>query len=119
MSRPRVEVGVLVKGNSQIRMPVAEDVATLSTVVAADKVVESAFAGWVVTYGGLGIELVTRHVSGCVTCYDPMMLGHKADSKQSLMVGRRIGYLTFQCCLLGNEVISGYWSRSQPLVKSG
>lgn len=38
-------------------MPVAEDVAAFAAVVAADEVVECAFAGWIVADGGFGIGL--------------------------------------------------------------
>ena len=43
-------------------MPVTEDVATSPAVMTANKVVECAFASWVVADGGFGIGLFRKHV---------------------------------------------------------
>lgn len=53
----RVEVCMLVEGEDGAGVPVAEDVAAFAAVVTADKVVERAFAGWIVADGGFGIRL--------------------------------------------------------------
>jgi hypothetical protein len=53
----RVELGIMVKRSSKGGMGVAKDVATLSTVMAASEVAESALASRVVADSRLGIRL--------------------------------------------------------------
>jgi hypothetical protein len=59
----RVELGIMVKRSSKGGMGVAKDVATLSTVMAASEVAESALASRVVTDSRFGIRLQKYHVS--------------------------------------------------------
>ena len=71
-----VEVGLLVEGDLEVAVRVAEDIATLSAVVPSREIVEVPLAGGVVTYVGLLVRLESRDTVSATTAARDKDRGH-------------------------------------------